>query len=95
MPLLPIAIERETEFSVAYVRYRQAEPQGIGRTIGYADHQVNVDVDETNGIIGIIGIIGIEILSLDADELAALADIAKAYDLNLSPLIGGTVPGAA
>jgi hypothetical protein len=92
MPLLPIAIERETEFSVAYVRYRQAEPQGIGRTIGYADHQVNVDVDETNGIIGIIGI---EILSLDADELAALADIAKAYDLNLSPLIGGTVPGAA
>ena len=92
MPRLPIAIERETEYNVAYVRYRQEEPRGIGRTIGYADHQVNVDVDETNGIIGIIGI---EILSLSADELAALADIAKAYDLDLSPLIGGTVPSAA
>jgi uncharacterized protein YuzE len=89
MPRLPIAIERETEYNVAYVRYRQQEPQGIGRTIGYADHQVNVDVDETNEIIGI------EILTLSADELTALADIAKAYDLDLSPLIGGAVPNAA
>jgi uncharacterized protein YuzE len=89
MSRLPIAIEREAEYNVAYVRYRQQEPQRIGRTIGYADHQVNVDVDETNEIIGI------EILTLSADELTALADIAKAYDLDLSPLIGGAVPNAA
>jgi uncharacterized protein YuzE len=89
MPHLPIAIERETKYNVAYVRYRPEQPQGIGRTIGYADKQVNVDVDKTDGIIGI------EILALGADELAALADIAKIYDLDLFPLIGGTVPTAA
>jgi uncharacterized protein YuzE len=48
-----------------------------------------VDVDEAGQIIGI------EILSLSADELAALAEIAKAYDLDLTPLIGGAIPNAA
>jgi uncharacterized protein YuzE len=93
MPRLPIAVERETEYNAAYVRYREQEPQRTGRTIGYADCQVNVDVDVD--VDEADQIIGIEILSLSADELAALAEIAKDYDLDLSPLIGGAVPNAA
>jgi uncharacterized protein YuzE len=89
MARLPLAVERETEYNVAYVRYREHEPKRVGRTIGYADHQINVDVDETNEIVGI------EILALSADELTALANIARAYDLDLSPLISGAVPNAA
>ena len=89
MPRMPIAIERETKYNVAYVRYRADDPETCGRTVGYADYQINVDLDENDGIVGI------EILALGAEELAALADIAKKYDLDLSPLIGGTVPSAA
>jgi hypothetical protein len=39
--------------------------------------------------------VGIELLSLGADESAALAQIARAGDLELSPLIGGIVSSAA
>ncbi len=84
----PIAVEREPEYNIAYLRYREDVPGDTGQTVGYADHQVNVDVDETGAIVGI------EILSLGAEELAALAEIATAYELDLSPLIGGTVPSA-
>ncbi|MFY9780571.1 MAG: hypothetical protein WAJ85_08680 [Candidatus Baltobacteraceae bacterium] len=89
MPRLPIGVEREAEHNVACVRYGQVEREGVGRTVGYADYRVNVDVDQAGGIVGI------EILSLGFEELAALAEIAKAHDLDLSPLIGGTVPSAA
>jgi hypothetical protein len=85
MPRTPTAIEREPKYNVAYVRYRKGEVHA-GRTIGYADHQINVDVDDD-------GLVGIEILSLGANELTALAEIAQTYDLDLTPLIGGTVPG--
>jgi uncharacterized protein YuzE len=88
MPRLPIEIEREAEYNVAYVRYQEDSSRGIGKTIGHAGDQINLDLDEAGAIVGI------EILSLGAVELAALAQIARAYDLDLSPLIGGTVSSA-
>lgn len=39
MPRMPIAIERETKYNVAYVRYHADDPEPSGRTIGYADYQ--------------------------------------------------------
>jgi uncharacterized protein YuzE len=89
MPRMPIAIERETKYNVAYVRYHADDPEASGRTVGYADYRINVDLNESGRIVGI------EILALGAEELGALADIAKKYDLDLSPLIGGTVSSAA
>jgi uncharacterized protein YuzE len=89
MSRTPIAVEREPEHNIAYLRYQEDVPGSTGQTVGYADHQVNVDFDEAGAIVGI------EVLSLGAEELAALAEIAKAYELDLSPLIGGTIPSAA
>ena len=46
MPRLPIEIEREAEYNVAYVRYQDDSSRGIGKTIGHAGDQIDLDLDE-------------------------------------------------
>ncbi|HVA33631.1 MAG TPA: DUF2283 domain-containing protein [Candidatus Baltobacteraceae bacterium] len=60
--------------------YLRFSNHSVARTESYAGGEVNVDVDDRNQVIGI------EMLSIDAEEIAALADVTRVYDLSLLPL---------
>lgn len=66
--------EVEPSEGAVYLRFSKLP---VARTLSYANGEINVDVDDYNEVVGI------EVLSLDPDELQALAEIAKKFRLSL------------
>ncbi len=78
MSRLLVEIEsNETLRGPIYLRFSN---QTVERTESYSSGEVNVDLDHHHELIGI------EMLSLGPNQIAALADIVRAHDLDLRPL---------
>jgi len=63
----------ESSEDAVYLRFSKLT---IARSVSYANGEINVDIDDHGEVIGI------EMLSLDPQEMQALAEIATKYSLN-------------
>lgn len=69
--------EVERDEDAIYLRFSKMP---VARTRSFANGEINVDLDHYNEVIGI------EVLSLDPEELQALAEIAAEYKLSFDHL---------